>query len=165
MDVAAGGDVVVVFRKLGVIDDEAKFVLFLPPGERIGDALDAFGRDEVLGVAFFEDLTGVDEEDFALPGFGLGPVEEEDDARGGGIVEEVFGQVEDAFYEVVVDEPLADGFFFVDAGIARAAGGVQGFFCGRARQVKPVLEKMDSQHAFDAYRGTPRSLWMGDKRA
>ncbi len=126
VDVAAGGDVVVVFRKLGVIDDAAEFFLFLPPDEGVGDALDALVRDEVLGVALFEDLAGVDEEDLALSGLGLGPVEEEDDARGGGVVEEVFGQVEDALDEVVVDEPLADGFFLVGAGIARAAGGGAG---------------------------------------
>ena len=83
-------------------------------------------RDEVLGVALFEDLAGVDEEDLALAVLRLGLVQEEDDARGGGVVEEVFGQVEDALDEVVVDEPLADGLFLVGAGIARSAGGGAG---------------------------------------
>ena len=126
MDVAAGGDVVVVVLQFGVGDDAAEFFLFLPLDQDVGDAGDACGRDEVLGVALFEDLAGINEEDFASPGFGLGLVEEEDDARGGGVVEEVFGQVEDALDEVLVNKPLADGLFLVGAGIARAAGGGAG---------------------------------------
>ena len=66
MDVAAGGDVVVVFLQLGVIDDAAEFFLFLPPDEGVGDALDACVGDEVLGVALFEDLAGFDELDFSF---------------------------------------------------------------------------------------------------
>jgi hypothetical protein len=54
-----------------VIDDAAEFFLFLPPDEGVGDALDACVGDEVLGVALFEDLAGVDEEDFSFPLFGL----------------------------------------------------------------------------------------------
>lgn len=54
-----------------MIDAAAEFVLFLPSNEGIGDALDTFIRNEVLGVAFFEELAGV----------GFGPVEKEDDAR------------------------------------------------------------------------------------
>ena len=126
VDVAAGGDVVVVFRKLLVIDDAAEFFRFLPPDEGVGDALDARIRDEVLGIALFEDLAGIDEEDLALAGLGFGPVEKEDNARGGGVVKEVFGQVEDALDDVVVDKPLADGFFLVGAGIARSAVGGAG---------------------------------------
>jgi hypothetical protein len=126
VDVAAGGDIVVVFLELGEVDDAAEFFLFLPPDEGVGDALNAGLGDEVLGVALFEDLAGVDEEDPALPGLGLILVEKEDDAGGGGVVEEVLGQVEDALDEVVVDEPLADGFFLVGAGIARASGGGAG---------------------------------------
>jgi len=45
VDVAAGGDVVVVFCKLGVIDDAAEFFLFFPPDEGVGDALDPLVRD------------------------------------------------------------------------------------------------------------------------
>ncbi len=123
MDVAAGGDVVVVFRKLGMIDDAAEFCLFFPADEDVGDTLDIVVRDEVLGVALFEDLAGVDEEDPALSVPRFVSVEEEDDARGGGVVEQVFGQVEDTLDEVVVNEPPADGFFLVGAGIARAARG------------------------------------------
>jgi hypothetical protein len=55
-----------------------------------------------------------------------GLVQEQHDARGGGVVEEILGQVEDALDEVLVDEPLADGLFLVGAGIARAAGGGAG---------------------------------------
>ena len=71
------------------------------------------GRDEVFGVALFEDLAGVDEKDssFSVPGLRL--VEEEHDARGGGVVEQIFRQVEDALDQVVVDEPLADSLFLV----------------------------------------------------
>ena len=126
VDVAAGRDVVVVFLQLGVIDDTAEFFLFLPPFQGVGDAGDAFGRDEVLGVALLEDLAGVDEEDFSFSVPGLGFVEEEHDARGGCVVEEVFGQVEDALDEIVVHEPMADGFFLVCADIAGAARGGAG---------------------------------------
>jgi hypothetical protein len=126
VDVAAGGDVVVVLLQLGVVDDAAEFFLLLPPDEGVGDALDAGVGDEVLGVALFEDLAGVDEEDLALARLGLGLVQEQHDAGGGGVVEEVFRQVEHALDEVVVHEPLADGLFLVGAGIARAAGGGAG---------------------------------------
>ena len=61
-----------------------------------------------------------------MPGFWLGLVEKEHDARGGGVVEEVFGKVEDALDKVFVNKPLADGFLLVGAGVARAAGGGAG---------------------------------------
>ena len=53
-----------------MIDDAAEFCLFLPPDEGVDDALDACVGDEVLGVALFEDLAGVDEEGLTLSGFG-----------------------------------------------------------------------------------------------
>ena len=126
MDVAAGGNVVVVFLQLRVVDNAAEFFLFLPPYQGVGDAGDALGRDEVLGVALLEDPAGINEEDFALPGLWLGLVEEQDDTWGGGVVEEVFGQVKNALDEVLLNKPLADGFFLVGAGIARASGGGTG---------------------------------------
>ena len=122
VDVAAGGDVVVVFLQLRMIDDTAEFFLFLPIDEGLGNAGDAFGRDEVLWVALLEYTAGVDEQRPTLPGLGLGLVEEEHDARSGGVVEEVFGQVEDALDEIVVHKPLADGFFLVGSHVAGATG-------------------------------------------
>ena len=121
MDVAAGGDVVVVLLQLGVVNDAAEFFFFLPPDERVGDAVDAFGRDEVLGVALLEDLAGVDEENLTPPGFRLDFVEEEDDAGCAGVVEEVFGQIEDALDEVTVNEPLADFTLFVLVFVSRTS--------------------------------------------
>ena len=53
VDVAAGGDVVVVLLQLRVIDDAAELFLFLPIDEDVGDALDALVRDEVLGRVRF----------------------------------------------------------------------------------------------------------------
>jgi len=85
VDVAAGGDVVVVLFQLGVIDYAAEFFLFLPPDEGVGDALDALIWNEVLGVALFEDLAGVDQEYPALAFLGLGLVQEQYNARGGGV--------------------------------------------------------------------------------
>ena len=126
MDVAAGGDVVVVFLQLGVIDDSAEFFLFLPPDEGLGDAGDACLRDEVLGISLLEDLAGVEKKDFALAVLGLGLVQEEDDAGGGGVVEEVLGEVEDALDKVAVNEPLADALFLVGSCIPRATGGGSG---------------------------------------
>ncbi len=52
----------------------------------------------VYSRCFEEDLAGVDEEDLALalPAVaGLGLVQDQHDAGGGGVVEEVFGQVEE----------------------------------------------------------------------
>ena len=54
---------------------------------------------------------------------GLRLVQKQHNPWRGGVVEEIFGQVEDALDEVVVDEPLADGLFLVGAGIARSTGG------------------------------------------
>ena len=99
-----------------------EFFFFLPAYQGVGDAGDALGRDEVLGVTLLEGLAGINEENFALPGFWLGLVEEQNDTRGAGVVEEVFGQVEDALDQVLLNKPLADGFFLVGAGITRASG-------------------------------------------
>ena len=117
-----------------MIDDAAEFFLLLPADEDVGDALDAVVRDEVLGIALLEDLAGIDEENLALPSLRLGGVQEQDDARGTGVVEEVFRQVEHALDEVAIDEPLADGFFLVVPGISRATGDGPGVpdHCGAA---------------------------------
>ena len=80
-----------------MIDNATELFHVHPPNKGVGNALDAFVRDEVLGVALLEDLAGVDEEDLTLSGLGLIPVEEEDDAGGGGVVEEVFGFFKDFF--------------------------------------------------------------------
>ncbi len=109
-----------------MLDDAAEFFLFLPLDQNLGDTVDVCRRDEVLGVALFENPAGIHEECFALPGFWLGLVEEEHDARGGGIVEKVFGQVEDVLDEVLVHKPLADAFLLIGACVARAAGGGAG---------------------------------------
>ena len=109
-----------------MIDNAAEFFLFLPAYQGVGDTGDTLGRDEVLGVALLENSAGINEKDFALPGFWLGLVEEQDDTWGGGVVEEVFGQIEDALDEVLLNKPLANGFFLVGAGIARASGGGTG---------------------------------------
>ena len=87
VNIATRGDIVVVFLQLRVIDDAAEFFLFLSPYQGVGDAGDALGRDEVLGVALLEGPAGINEEDFALPGFWLGFVEEQDDTWGGSVVE------------------------------------------------------------------------------
>ena len=59
--VTAGRDVVVVFLQLRMIDDAAEFFLFLPAYQSFRDAVDTLIRDEVLWIALFEDLAGVDE--------------------------------------------------------------------------------------------------------
>ena len=106
-----------------MLDDAAEFFFLLPLDQNLGNTVDACGWDEVLGVALLENPAGIYEERFALPGFWLGLVEEEHDARGGGVVEKVFGQVEDALDEVLVHKPLTDAFLLVGASVARAAGG------------------------------------------
>src|ERR1700719_4475419 len=59
---------------------------------------------------------------FTLAVFGLGPVQKEQNAWSASVVEKVFGQVDDAFDEVLLDEPLADGPFLILVGVAAATG-------------------------------------------
>ena len=68
MDVAAGGNVAVVFLQFGVVDDAAEFFFFFPLSQCIYDTVNAIAWNEVLGVAFLKNLAGVDEEYLALPG-------------------------------------------------------------------------------------------------
>lgn len=126
MDIAAGRDVVVVLLQFRVVDDAAEFFGFGPADEGVGDALDAGLGNEVLGVALFKDLAGVDEQDLALARLRLGLVQEQHDTGRGGVVEQVFGQIQHALDQVVIHEPLADGLFLVGAGIARTARGGPG---------------------------------------
>jgi hypothetical protein len=49
VNVAAGGDVVVVLLQLGVIDDAAEFVLLRPFDQDVGDTMDACGQFECAG--------------------------------------------------------------------------------------------------------------------
>ena len=126
VNVTAGGDIVVVLFQLPVFDDAAKLVFLLPIFERVGDLFDACVRNEVLGVAFLEDLAGIDQQDLAPAQFGFGPVEKKHNARRGGIVKEVFRQVEHTVDQVVIDEPLAHGLFLAGPGIARTTGGGAG---------------------------------------
>ena len=93
VDVAAGGDVVVVLLQLGVLEDAAEFFLFGPADEGVGDTLYACLGDEVFGVALFKDLRSIDEEDLALALLRLRLVQEQHNTRRGGFVEKVFGQV------------------------------------------------------------------------
>ena len=52
--------------------------------------------------------------------FRLGLLQEEQDARSTGVVEEVFGQVDDAFDQVLIDKALADQFLRILVGVATA---------------------------------------------
>jgi hypothetical protein len=58
MNVATRGDVVVVLLQLGVIDNAAELVLFLPVDEDVGDTGDAIVGNEVLRIGFLEDPAG-----------------------------------------------------------------------------------------------------------
>lgn len=126
MDVAARGDVEVVLRDFFESDDSAEF-LFFPPGfERVGDAEDSVVGKIVFRVAFGELATGVEEEELAFAVVGLGLVEKENNAGGGGVIEKILWQINDAFDEVLFDEPFAHVFFFVGVRVAGAAGGGAG---------------------------------------
>ena len=80
----------------------------------------------VLRVAFGELAAGVEQEELAFALLRLGLVQEEDDARRGGVVEKVFRQVDDALDQVLLDEPVAHVFFLVGVGVAGAARGGAG---------------------------------------
>ena len=121
MDVAAGRNVVVVLLQLGVIDDATEFLLFFPADKDIDDAPDTVLGDEVLGIAFFEDPAGVDEQHAVLLFRWFRLVQEQHDSRSGGVVKEVFREIEHAFDDIVIDEPLADALFLVGTCIARPA--------------------------------------------
>ena len=84
------------------------------------------GGMKFLGSPFSKIWPALTSSALSLSVLRLGLVKEEHDARGGGVVEEVFGQVEDALDEVVVHEPLADAFFLVGSHIAGASGGGAG---------------------------------------
>ena len=71
VDVAAGGDVEVVFRNLLMGDDAAVFLHFPPRLEGVGDAGDGILRDVVLRVALGELVAALSRKSFPLRSFGL----------------------------------------------------------------------------------------------
>ena len=72
-------------------------------------------------ITLRELAAGVEEKEFAFAVGGLGIVEKENNARRGGVVEKIFRQVDNAFDQVLLDEPFAHVFFFVRIGVAGAA--------------------------------------------
>lgn len=101
-----------------MIDDAAEFFFFFPRSQYLYDTVNAIAWNKVLGVAFLKNLAGVHEEYLALPGGRLVLVEENYNSRGCGVVEQVFGQVEDVFDKVVVNKPLSGVFLLICADIA-----------------------------------------------
>src|SRR3972149_10390074 len=93
MNVAAGGDVIIVFLYFGVIDDVAEFAFLLPVDQYFGNFFDACFRDEIFRIALFEYPAGVDEGDFAFAFLRLGPVYTSHNARWGGVIEQVLPAV------------------------------------------------------------------------
>ena len=87
---------------------------------------DGFAGKIILRVALRELAAGIEQEEFASTILRLGLVEQDDDARRAGVVEEVLRQVDDAFDQVLLDEPAADVLFLVAVGVAGAAGGGAG---------------------------------------
>ena len=127
VDVAAGGDVVVVLGNLLAVDDAAVFLLFLPRREGVGDAR-GWRRPgcSSSGRPWRTRWLALRRKSLPLRSFGLALFRNEDDAGGGGVVEEVFRQVDDALDEVLLHEPAADVLFLVGVGIAGAARGGAG---------------------------------------
>jgi len=128
VDVAAGGDVEIVLRDLLAADDARVFLHFLPPAEGPGDAADGVLGDVVLRVALGELAAGVEQKELVLALLRLGPVQHEDDAGSGGVVEQVLRQVDDALDDVLLHEPAAHVLFLVGvriAGTARGGAGVE----------------------------------------
>ena len=126
VDVAAGRDVEVVLRNLLAGDDAAVFLHLAPRLEGVGDAGDGVLRDVVLRVALGEFGGGVEQEKFSFALLRLRLVQEEDDAGRGGVVEQVFRQIDDALDEVLLHEPAAHVLFLVGVRIAGAARGGAG---------------------------------------
>jgi hypothetical protein len=119
MDVAARGNIVVILCDLVASDDPAVFLDFLPGEERFANADDALPWDVVLRVPFNELAAGVEQEHLSGAILRFGAVQDNDDARGGGVVEQVFRQVDHALDEILLDEPFADLFFLVGIGVTR----------------------------------------------
>ena len=67
MNVATGGNVVVIFAQFSVVNDAAEFFFFFPLSQRLYNTVNALAWNEVLRVAFLKNLAGVDEEYLALP--------------------------------------------------------------------------------------------------
>jgi hypothetical protein len=122
MDVTGRRNVVILLAHLLAADCQGEFLLVLPRLERFGYAVDAGGGDEILRIAFLNHLAGVDQEDLVLAVLWLGLIQEQKDTGGAGVVEQVRRQVDDAFDQILLDEPLPDAFFFVLVGGAATAG-------------------------------------------
>lgn len=78
-----------------------------------GDLRDVGGGEGAVFLAevfakLFVEVGGVDELDFAATGFGFVVAEDPDVGGDVGVVEDVVGQLDDGFEEVVLDEVLAD---------------------------------------------------------
>lgn len=90
------------------------------------DPLDTCSGDEVLRVPFFDNLAGIHEEQLVFAVLRFAPVQEEQDARGACVVEQIFRQVDNSLNEILLDEPLTDGPFLVLVGVTAATGGGAG---------------------------------------
>ena len=101
-----------------MINDAAEFFFFFPRSQCLCNSVYAIPRNKVLGVAFLKNLAGIDKEYLTLPRGRLVLVEENYYPWGRSVVEEIFGQVKDAFNKVLVNKPLAGVFLLICAGIA-----------------------------------------------
>ena len=85
----------------------------------ICDTRDILFSQMILGLSFGEFFGAVDEENLTLVLLGL--VEDQDNAGGSGVVEQVFRQEDDALDQVSLDEHLANVAFSVRVGVPAVA--------------------------------------------
>src|SRR6266568_952873 len=70
-------------------------------------------RDEILRSSFLELAAGIYEDDLVFPFLWFRFIEDEDNTRGRCVVEQVFGQQDDSFYQILIDERFSNLPFLV----------------------------------------------------
>src|SRR5262249_19181028 len=90
--------------------------------ERVGDAYNRIIRQVIFWITLGEFLRGVDEKQLALTLCRLGFVQHQYNARRRGVVEEIFWQINDAFDEILFNEPTTYVSFPAPIRIAGTTG-------------------------------------------
>ncbi len=121
MDVAAGGDVVVVFLQLGVIDEAAEFFHFTPIDEGVGNAPDALASGCSFGVTAWKALCSHSPKRLRCRSAGLALLRKSRMPRRAGVVKQIFRQIDDIADRVALHKPFTHLLFFVGGGVAGAA--------------------------------------------
>src|SRR3989339_614392 len=113
MNVAGRRYVVVVLDDFVFCDNLTKLINFFPFQEGVSYLFLTFFSDVVLRIAFLKFKRSIDQKYLVLPALWLILVEKQHYARRGGIVEQVFRQIQDSLNQILLDKPHPDGFLLV----------------------------------------------------